>query len=191
MKRVLYDAARRHQLIIFTRHGENWSTSALLPAGWPPVAPGGGGYASHRSPAPAQSRKRTGARLPKAQPPATGRSSGELCGGRCLQRTFSWILLFAKRCSILLGVGSAAYCGSLDDCSTRLNIPADGPLSVRFSFGFPEPCVHLLYLDESGHSHDPDTWTSSSRASVLLERQTHSLDAAIMGPVATRFNPLN
>jgi len=48
--------------------------------------------------------------------------------------------------------------------------------------------VYLLYLDESGHSHDPNTQFFVLAGFCIFERQTHWLDSAI-NPIAARFNP--
>lgn len=50
--------------------------------------------------------------------------------------------------------------------------------------------MHLLYLDESGHSHDPSTDFFVLAGFSIFERSTHWLEAAIT-PIAERFNPLN
>lgn len=47
--------------------------------------------------------------------------------------------------------------------------------------------VHLLYLDESGHSHDPSTDFFVLAGFAIFERQTHWLESKI-NPVAARFN---
>lgn len=47
--------------------------------------------------------------------------------------------------------------------------------------------LHLLYLDESGHSHDPSTNFFVLAGFAIFERQTHWLDSQI-NPVAERFN---
>jgi hypothetical protein len=48
--------------------------------------------------------------------------------------------------------------------------------------------LYLLYLDESGHSHDPNTQFFVLAGFCIFERQTHWLDSAIT-PIAARFNP--
>lgn len=66
----------------------------------------------------------------------------------------------------------------------------NGPHAVRsplWPLGVP---VHLLYLDESGHSHDPSTAFFVLAGFSIFERSTHWLEAAI-DPVAARFNSLN
>ncbi len=50
--------------------------------------------------------------------------------------------------------------------------------------------MHLLYLDESGHSHDPSTDFFVLAGFSIFERSTHWLETAI-DPIAARFNPLN
>jgi hypothetical protein len=50
--------------------------------------------------------------------------------------------------------------------------------------------MHLLYLDESGHSHDPSTDFFVLAGFSVFERATHWLESAI-NPVAARFNPLH
>ncbi len=50
--------------------------------------------------------------------------------------------------------------------------------------------MHLLYLDESGHSHDPSTDFFVLAGFSIFERSTHWLEAAI-DPIAARFDPLN
>ena len=49
--------------------------------------------------------------------------------------------------------------------------------------------MHLLYLDESGHSHDPSTDFFVLAGFSIFERSTHWLESAIT-PIAARFNPL-
>lgn len=49
--------------------------------------------------------------------------------------------------------------------------------------------MHLLYLDESGHSHDPSTDFFVLAGFSIFERSTHWLESAI-NPIAARFNPL-
>lgn len=48
--------------------------------------------------------------------------------------------------------------------------------------------MHLLYLDESGHSHDPETQFFVLAGFSVFERSTHWLETAIT-PIAERFNP--
>lgn len=48
--------------------------------------------------------------------------------------------------------------------------------------------MHLLYLDESGHSHDPSTEFFVLAGFSVFERSTHWLETAIT-PIAGRFNP--
>lgn len=48
--------------------------------------------------------------------------------------------------------------------------------------------MHLLYLDESGHTHDPCTDFFVLAGFAVFERSTHWLDSRI-NPVAARFNP--
>lgn len=50
--------------------------------------------------------------------------------------------------------------------------------------------MHLLYLDESGHSHDPSTDFFVLAGFSIFERSTHWLESAIH-PIAARFNPLH
>lgn len=50
--------------------------------------------------------------------------------------------------------------------------------------------MHLLYLDESGHAHDPCTDFFVLAGFSIFERSTHWLEAAI-DPIAARLNPLN
>jgi hypothetical protein len=50
--------------------------------------------------------------------------------------------------------------------------------------------VYLLYLDESGHSHDPNTEFFVLAGFSIFERQTHWLEGQI-DPVAARFNTIN
>jgi hypothetical protein len=78
---------------------------------------------------------------------------------------------------------------ALDDCSTRLTLLMNGP-QLRSIFFAPEAGVHLLYLDESGHSHDPSSAFFVLAGFSIFERQTHWLDAA-MEPIAKRFNNID
>ncbi len=50
--------------------------------------------------------------------------------------------------------------------------------------------MYLLYLDESGHSHDPSTKFFVLAGFSIFERQTHWLEGQI-DPVAARFNAIN
>lgn len=50
--------------------------------------------------------------------------------------------------------------------------------------------MHLLYLDESGHSQDPSTDFFVLAGFSIFERQCHWVDAAIE-PIAARFNSQN
>ncbi|MEN2384865.1 DUF3800 domain-containing protein [Comamonas sp. A7-5] len=50
--------------------------------------------------------------------------------------------------------------------------------------------MYLLYLDESGHSHDPSSNFFVLAGFSVFERQTHWLESAI-DPIATRFNAEN
>ncbi|WP_371412717.1 DUF3800 domain-containing protein [Agrobacterium sp. LAD9] len=60
---------------------------------------------------------------------------------------------------------------------------------MRSAFSFLEDSLHLLYLDESGHSHDPSSdFFVLAGFSSIFERQTHWLEAQI-DPVAARFSP--
>ncbi|WP_455189995.1 DUF3800 domain-containing protein [Foliimonas ilicis] len=61
------------------------------------------------------------------------------------------------------------------------------PLRVRFSFGEP---VHLLYLDESGHSHDPSSEFFVLAGFSVFEQQTHWLEGQI-DPISLRFSTAN
>lgn len=47
--------------------------------------------------------------------------------------------------------------------------------------------LYLLYLDESGHSHDPSTDFFVLAGFAIFERQTHWLESNI-NPIAARFN---
>lgn len=48
--------------------------------------------------------------------------------------------------------------------------------------------MHLLYLDESGHPHDPGTQFFVLAGFAVFERSTHWLESRI-NPIAERFNP--
>lgn len=48
--------------------------------------------------------------------------------------------------------------------------------------------MHLLYLDESGHPHDPSTQFFVLAGFAVFERSTHWLESRI-NPIAARFNP--
>ncbi|MGV0761560.1 DUF3800 domain-containing protein [Tistrella mobilis] len=50
--------------------------------------------------------------------------------------------------------------------------------------------MHLLYLDESGHTHDPNTNFFVLAGFSIFERQTHWLEGQI-DPVAARFSATN
>ena len=50
--------------------------------------------------------------------------------------------------------------------------------------------MHLLYLDESGHSHDPASEFFVLAGFSIFERQTHWLEQQI-DPIALRFSPRN
>ncbi|MFG6415624.1 DUF3800 domain-containing protein [Roseateles sp. DC23W] len=50
--------------------------------------------------------------------------------------------------------------------------------------------MYLLYLDESGHSHDPSSQFFVLAGFSIFERQTHWLESAI-DPIAARFNAAN
>lgn len=50
--------------------------------------------------------------------------------------------------------------------------------------------MYLLYLDESGHSHDPATKFFVLAGFCIFERQTHWLESAI-DPIAARFSSTN
>lgn len=47
--------------------------------------------------------------------------------------------------------------------------------------------MHLLYLDESGHAHDPSTQFFVLAGFSVFERQIHWLEGQI-DPVAARFS---
>lgn len=86
-------------------------------------------------------------------------------------------------------VERAALCGSLDDCSTRLPFTSKRAAhAARFRFRAHGEQMHLLYLDESGHSHDPETDFFVLAGFSVFERSTHWLETAIT-PIAERFNP--
>ena len=48
--------------------------------------------------------------------------------------------------------------------------------------------MHLLYLDESGHPHDPSTQFFVLAGYAVFERSTHWLESRI-NPIAARFSP--
>ena len=48
--------------------------------------------------------------------------------------------------------------------------------------------MHLLYLDESGHPHDPSTDFFVLAGFAVFERSTHWLESSI-DPIAARFSP--
>ncbi|MFV5214080.1 DUF3800 domain-containing protein [Azonexus caeni] len=48
--------------------------------------------------------------------------------------------------------------------------------------------LHLLYLDESGHTHDPSTAFFVLAGFAVFERSTHWLESRI-NPIAARFSP--
>jgi len=50
--------------------------------------------------------------------------------------------------------------------------------------------MHLLYLDESGHAHDPNTEFFVLAGFSVFERSTHWLETA-MTPIAARFDAAN
>ena len=50
--------------------------------------------------------------------------------------------------------------------------------------------MYLLYLDESGHSHDPNTDFFILAGFCIFERQTHWVESSI-SPIAARFNTTN
>lgn len=50
--------------------------------------------------------------------------------------------------------------------------------------------MYLLYLDESGHSHDPNTNFFVLAGFSIFERQTHWLESQI-DPIAQRFSAMN
>ena len=50
--------------------------------------------------------------------------------------------------------------------------------------------MHLLYLDESGHSHDPNSHFFVLAGFSVFERQTHWLESQIT-PIAERFSKSN
>lgn len=50
--------------------------------------------------------------------------------------------------------------------------------------------MHLLYLDESGHPHDPSTQFFVLAGFAVFERQTHWLESTIT-PIAARFRSLD
>lgn len=70
-----------------------------------------------------------------------------------------------------------------------LGLPhSNGPLGGPF---FIAGCaLYLLYLDESGHSHDPSTKFFVLAGFCVFERQTHWLESAI-DPIAERFSATN
>lgn len=76
----------------------------------------------------------------------------------------------------------------MDDCSTWLT-NFDGS-RYRDPFLFVEDPLHLLYLDEYGHSHDPNTDFFVLAGFAIFERSTHWLEASI-NPIAARFNPID
>ncbi len=61
---------------------------------------------------------------------------------------------------------------------------------MRSAFSFQGDSLHLLYLDESGHSHDPSSDFFVLAGFSIFERQTHWLESQI-DPVATRFSSAN
>ncbi len=61
---------------------------------------------------------------------------------------------------------------------------------MRSAFSFQGDSLHLLYLDESGHSHDPSSDFFVLAGFSIFERQTHWLEAQI-DPVAARFSSTN
>ena len=65
-----------------------------------------------------------------------------------------------------------------------------GSLRDPFFFWKTWSFMYLLYLDESGHSHDPNSEFFVLAGFSVFERQTHWLDAAIE-PIAKRFNSIN
>lgn len=76
----------------------------------------------------------------------------------------------------------------MGDCSTRLTKLLTDRDAVRFSLR--ECSLYLLYLDESGHSHDPATKFFVLAGFCIFERQTHWLESAI-DPIAARFSATN
>lgn len=61
---------------------------------------------------------------------------------------------------------------------------------MRSAFSFQGDPLHLLYLDESGHSHDPSSNFFVLAGFSIFERQTHWLEGQI-DPVAARFSATN
>ncbi|NSZ66505.1 DUF3800 domain-containing protein [Agrobacterium tumefaciens] len=61
---------------------------------------------------------------------------------------------------------------------------------MRSAFSFQGDSLHLLYLDDSGHSHDPSSDFFVLAGFSIFERQTHWLEAQI-DPVAARFSSTN
>lgn len=61
---------------------------------------------------------------------------------------------------------------------------------MRSAFSFQGDSLHLLYLDESGHSHDPSSDFFVLAGFSIFERQTHWLESQI-DPVAARFSTAN
>lgn len=99
--------------------------------------------------------------------------------------------MFVARCdTIKPRVGSAV----LLLCAGRLFHPAFPYLDesqLRFVFFCEKDFVlYLLYLDESGHSHDPSSDFFVLAGFSVFERQTHWIESAI-NPIAARFNSEN
>lgn len=61
---------------------------------------------------------------------------------------------------------------------------------MRSAFSFQGDSLHRLYLDESGHSHDPSSDFFVLAGFSIFVRQTHWLEAQI-DPVAARFSSTN
>lgn len=69
-----------------------------------------------------------------------------------------------------------------------LGLPFLYGLRYRSPFSFESKTVYLLYLDESGHPHDPGTQFFVLAGIAVFERSTHWLESRI-NPIAERFNP--
>jgi hypothetical protein len=68
-----------------------------------------------------------------------------------------------------------------------LGLPNSNRLRLSRPVSICGVALHLLYLDESGHSHDPSTDFFVLAGFAIFERQTHWLESNI-NPVAARFN---
>lgn len=66
----------------------------------------------------------------------------------------------------------------------------DGSLKRSVFFCARDFVLYLLYLDESGHSHDPSSDYFVLAGFSVFERQTHWIESAI-DPIAARFNAGN